>query len=425
MYYERDILKKIETEINKPEILILLGSRQVGKTTILKLIQEKEKKFQIIFLDLDLEINLEYFDSYESILDYIKIQGFDPYKDKILLLLDEFQRVTNCAKTLKNLYDHHKNIKIIATGSSSFEINKRITESLAGRKKILRIYPLSFREYLLFKEQQNLLKLYDQFKINDNYSEIIEKEYQFFLTNNLIFGSYPQMILEQNPIAKGEKIFDLLNSYLRKDIREQMGIEDTILFKKVLEFLGITIGNLLNIASIAREFGSNYNKIKNYIDIAGETYILDFIRPYFKNRIKEIIKNPKIYFEDNGIRNFLIKNMNTELNLRTDFGSLVENFVYNEIKKQLDIYSEIKFWRNKNDTEIDFIIIKNKKLLPIEVKSGSFSNIPLGLLNFCEEEKLDQAIILNKNISQTIQKKGINFIFVPYIFSSKLVNLLA
>ena len=318
MLYDRDIIEKVTAKLYTPDILILLGSRQVGKTTILEIIRNRlrDEKRRSIFLDLDLETNLEYFDSYENIIAYIQLQGFDPKKDPIFLLLDEFHRAQRAGKTLKNLYDHHKNVKIIATGSSSLEINKTISESMSGRKVVFRVFPLNFREFLVFKGVHRLSAFYDKYRIGDEFPPVLYKEYEKLLVEKLIFGSFPEVALQSNLERKGKKIEDILNSYLRKDIKEQLDIKDTVQYKRVLEFLGVTFANLLNTNNISHELGTYHKKVSDLINIAAETYIVDMVRPFSRNRKNEIIKNPKAYFEDIGMRNFLIKNMSQDLKLR-------------------------------------------------------------------------------------------------------------
>jgi predicted AAA+ superfamily ATPase len=426
MPYDRDILEKIFSGLSTPDILVILGSRQVGKTTILEIIYNRlgEEKKNCLFLDMDLETNLEYFSSYESIIGYIRFRGYDPGKDSLFLFLDEFHRVQRAGKTLKNLYDHHKNIKIIATGSSSLEINKTISESMSGRKMVFRVFPLNFREFLVFKGADRLLAHFDGFRIGDEFPPVLYKEYEKLMTEKLVFGSFPEVVLLDDLEKKGRKIEDILNSYLRKDIKEQLGIKDTVRYKKVLEFLGITAANLLNTQKIAQELGTYHKKISDLIDIAVETYLVDLVRPFSAHRKREIIKNPKVYFEDAGMRNFLIKNMNLDLGLRFDTGSLVESFVYNELIDKIDVFSEIKFWRTKSDSEIDFLLVRNQAMLPIEVKSGSHTNIPKSLLFFCKREKLSRAVIFNKDVSMKITRDSIDFYFIPFIFSSRVLELI-
>jgi predicted AAA+ superfamily ATPase len=426
MLLDREIIEKIIPELSTPDILILLGSRQTGKTSILKILSNilRREKKNFIFLDMDLETNLEYFSSYSNITAYIQLQGFDPGKDSLFLLLDEFHRVKHAGKTLKNLYDHHSNIKIIATGSSSLEINKTISESMSGRKIVYRVFPLNFREFLVFKGADPLIAFLDKYRIGDEFPPVLFREFEKWVAEKLIFGSFPEVVLLDNLERKGKKIEDILNSYLRKDIKEQLGIKDTIQYKKIMELLGITSANLLNTNNIARELGIYHKKISEMINTAGETYLVDLVRPFSAHRKSEIIKNPKVYFEDTGMRNFLIKNMNQDLKLRPDTGALVENFVYNELVNKIDVFTEIKFWRTKNETEIDFLLVKNQAMLPIEVKSGSFANIPKSLLFFCKKEKLSKAVIITRDVSKKSINESIDFYFVPYIFTSKILSLI-
>jgi len=427
MLYDREIVEKVIAELFTPDILVLLGSRQVGKTTILEIIRGRlrDENKNCIFMDLDLETNLEYFNSYENIIAYIRLQGFDPKKDSLFLFLDEFHRAQKAGKTLKNLYDHHGNIKIIATGSSSLEINKTISESMSGRKIVFRVFPLNFREFLVFKGADRLITFYDQYRIGDDFPPVLYKEYEELVQEKLIFGSFPEVVLQDNLERKGKKIEDILNSYLRKDIKEQLDIKDTVQYKRVLEFLGITFANLLNTNNISHELGTYHKKVSDLINIAAETYIIDMVRPFSRNRKNEIVKNPKAYFEDTGMRNFLIKNMSHDLRLRPDTGALVENFVYNELVNKIDVFTEIKFWRTKSDAEIDFLLVKNQAMLPVEVKSGSHKNIPISLLLFCQKEKLSKAVIVTKDISKKITKESIDFYFIPFIFSAKILELLS
>ena len=224
---------------------------------------------------------------------------------------------------------------------------------------------------------------------------------------------------------KGRKIEDILNSYLRKDIKEQLSIKDTVQFRRVLELVGITAGNLLNINGIAQELGTYFRKVDELFNVAVETYIVDPVRPFARNRKNEIIRNPKAYFEDTGMRNFLVKNMTLDLPVRTDTGLLVENFVYNELSQRVDIFTEIKYWRTKNGTEVDFVLVKDQQLLPIEVKSGAYNNLPKNLISFCQKENLDKAVIITKNISKTETRDNIEFLFIPYVFAAKIPTLLS
>lgn len=243
------------------------------------------------------------------------------------------------------------------------------------------------------------------------------------LLDKLIFGSYPEAVLTDNDERKFRKIDDILNSYLRKDIKEQMGVEDTVLYKRILELLGISFGNLINVNNISNELGVSYHNISKLLNIAVETYIIDKIRPFFKNKKTEIVKSPKVYFEDTGIRNFLIKNMSRDILLRMDYGALIENFVYNEIISRKDILTEIKFWRSTNNSEIDFLLVKNQEILPIEVKGGSTNNIPQSIIAFCRNNRIKRGIVFNKDISKIEKTDNIEIFFIPFLFAARIQEL--
>lgn len=201
-------------------------------------------------------------------------------------------------------------------------------------------------------------------------------------------------------------------------------INDTVMYKKVMEYLGITMGNLINTNEIANQLRTYYRKADDIITLAVESYFINKVRPYFKNRKNEIVRSPNVYFEETGMRNFLIKNMNTNTEIRNDFGALVENFVYNELISVLDIFSELNFRRTKSETEIDFLLHENQTILPIEVKSGSVTYIPKALYNFCINENISKAVVFTSNVSKIEKKDSILFYFVPFIFAGKLPTFL-
>ncbi len=420
MVYPRVILSKIKKYLCRNEVIILLGSRQTGKTTILNLLKNDLKDEKILYLDLDIETNLEYFSSYENIISYIKYQGLDPYNHKIFLLLDEFQQVRDSGKILKNLYDHHKNIKVIATGSSSLNIVKSLGDSMAGRKFIFNVYSLSFYEFLIFKENEKLINFYENFKLGDYCPDFIIKEFYQYFTEFLIYGSYPSIVNENSLEVKLMKINDILNSYFQKDIKNTLNIFDTINFKKVLEIVALYIGQLLNINSITKNLKLKYHIVNKFIEAAIETFFIFTIKPFSVNKKKEITKSPKVYYGDTGMRNFLVKNMNTDLKLRQDIGQLLENFVFNELIKNKTVMCEIKFWRTINKTEIDFLLIDGNNILPVEVKSGTMNKVPKGLRIFCKDNNFKKAIIFNFDNSSCVKEEGIEYYFVPYIFAGKI-----
>jgi len=413
MIKNRIIFKKLLKQKNTQKISLLIGARQVGKTTLLKelhriiCIEEKKKG---IFLDLDIFTNFEKVSTFENILNLIKLNGYETkQKDFFYLFLDEFQRYSDFSLILKNVYDNLKNVKIYASGSSSIKIKNQVQESLAGRKVMNRIYPLSFTEYLQFKEKHNLLEQIKNIKkLRGNNLHKSTPELRKELEEFLIYGSYPEVVLtkqtEKQTIIKS--IFDM---YIKKDLIEYLNIKKISNVKKLIEYLAINNGQKIKYQEISQVCSLDYKEVLNYLEILEETFLIKTIRPYYKNKNKELTKIPKIYFIDSGVRNYFIKNFN-KLNIRTDQGYLFEGFVISElIKKGRE---EIKFWQNKNKQEVD-IILNQGNIIPIEIKfkESLKSKDEIGLNVFFQEYSPNKSYLINLSKQET--KNNIKFI-LPY-----------
>ena len=363
--FGRKIFKSIEKYLNKREIIILLGARQVGKTSIMKYFFESEKR-QKIWLNLDKNSDCEKFYSLENLINYLKFEGFDIEKE-IVIFVDEFQYCSNSERIFKNIYDEYENIKIIASGSSSMDIKNKIQESLSGRKKIFYIYSLDLEEFISWKlilswEKKWLIN-FDKFKQIDWKIEKIAKKYYEFLYEYMIFGGYPKTVLEDNKKDVLENIFDL---YLKKDILDFLNIKNVIWFKKIVIYLAINNWWQINYTDLSSFSDVDINTLKSYLEILEETFIIKQIKPFFTNKNKEIIKAPKIYFLDNGVRNYFIKNFLTEIDLRTDKWELFEWIILQEFIKN-NIW-DIKYWRTKSWIEVDFVIDNIINIDAYEVK---------------------------------------------------------
>ncbi len=383
--YNRKYINQILTFIkNNRKIVLLLGPRQTGKTTILKILQQYLKNY--VYIDLDLISNRDIFESDTSFIYYLENNGYKNESDgKFFVLIDEFQNFPLSINIIKGIFDNYPNLYFILSGSSSLKIKNLISESLAGRNKIFYIYPLSFTEFLTFKEKENLIKIINNQKIDKK----TEKELNFLIQEFIIFGGYPEVVLQKNKNDKFEVLDSIFNYYIQKDIRSLLQIKKIDNFHKLLKILAVICGNLLKVSNISKECGIHIETAEEYISILEDTFLIKRLYPFYDNKITTIKKTPKIYFIDNGFRNYLIKNFN-ELDLRNDRGELTENFVFTEILKNKSSLANLYFWRNKAGSEIDFIYeIEGKKIL-IEVKSNNLK-INKAMKNFEAERK----IILN------------------------------
>jgi len=395
------------------KISLLIGARQVGKTTLLKQLYEKiciEEKKKGIFLDLDIFTNFEKVGTFENLLNTVKLNGYEEkQKDFFYLFLDEFQRYSDFSIILKNVFDNLKNVKIYASGSSSIKIKNQIQESLAGRKIITKIYPLGFIEYLQFQEKTNLLEQIKNItKLKGIELDKTTRELRKELESFLIFGGYPEVALtktqEKPKILEG--IFDL---YIKKDLIEYLNIKKIANVKKLIEFLAINHGQKIKYEELCQISSLDYKEVLNYLNILEETFLIKTIRPFYKNKNKELVKVPKIYFIDSGVRNYFINNFN-ESRLRSDFGHLFEGFIVSELVKQGR--EGIKFWQNKNKQEVD-LILEEGKIIPIEIKfkENLKSDDEIGLKVFLEEYKSKEGYLINLS---TQEKRGKISFILPY-----------
>ena len=359
----RDLTIKIKAEIDNDEIILVVGPRQAGKTTVLHQIEDfiKEKNHVVHFLNLE---DHEYLSLLKkSPKNLFKIFPFD-LRQKTYVLVDEVQYLDDPTNFLKYFYDEYKGkIKIITTGSSAFYLDRRFKDSLVGRKKIFKLLTLSFKEFLRFKNEEDLIKQ------NLNKISLSEKKkINLYYREYLIYGGYPRVVLS-NLSQKKEILEDLAYSYIKKDIFEA-NIKQEDIFYNLMRILASQIGNLVNSSETASTLNVSRSTIEDYLSIMERSFHIKLIHPFYKNLRKEITKMPKVYFIDLGLRNFLLKNLN-QFDLREDKGQILENILYRELLEKYD-FSEIKFWRTIQKHEVDFII-GEEIAYEVKVNSGKFN----------------------------------------------------
>ncbi|MDD9899215.1 MAG: ATP-binding protein [Candidatus Melainabacteria bacterium] len=339
--YSRIEYSKIYQSKDQPEITVLLGPRQVGKTTLIKALQEE---LGGLYFDLDILSNYERVKSYEDFLQTLKLNGYrEEQQEKFYIFLDEFQRYADLTMVFKNIYDHHPNVKIFATGSSSFTIKNQIQESLAGRKKIFHLYPLNFEEFLIFKERDDLLEQLRNLRTITQTSKMnTEIELYTLLEEFMIWGGYPGVVLAPSTEEKKEKLQSIFDAFIKKDLVDYLKIEKFLAAKRLIESIAINNGQIANYNNFAQYADINAVTVKNYIELLRETFIIMELRPFFRNKNKEVSKAPKLYFLDNGARNFFINNFNP-LHLRQDASFLFEGYFISEFYKTCLEWDQIKY----------------------------------------------------------------------------------
>ena len=333
---------KLHQWMNKRKALVLIGARQVGKTTLLN--QLFPSKTDVLWLNAD----------ETSVRERLKNADINSLKGVIgsytKIIIDEIQRVANSGLLLKILVDNFKEVQFIATGSSALEISENLFEPLTGRHFLFHLYPFSMAE---------LYKGKSEFEI--------EKELPF----HLIYGSYPEIC-----INRPDALFLLKNlsdQYLYKDVLLWKDIRKPELLDKLLKLLAFQIGSEVSVNELAMNLKVKSETVESYIDLLEKSFVIFRLPAYSTNERKEITKMSKIFFWDNGIRNAIIDNYN-DLSLRNDIGQLWENFMISErMKMNAYLFPEAKsyFWRNYNQSEVDYVESKNGELFAYEFKWNS------------------------------------------------------
>lgn len=323
----RELKSRLEEKMFKGKAIILMGARQVGKTTLCNEILKPraEKVLKLNFDEPDIRQQLEN----PTMEDLKRIIA-----DNKIIVMDEAQRATNIGLTLKRIQDNFKEIQLLVTGSSSLNLRTKINEPLTGRKWEYTLYPISTSELM---HTEGLLPT------------------QRSLENRLIYGSYPD-VLNYTTEAK-ETLMNLADSYLYKDLLEIDHIRKSSMIEKLLVALALQMGSEISYNEIGQTVGSDSKTVEKYIDLLEKSYIIFRLSALSRNLRNELKKSKKIYFYDNGIRNAILQNF-TPLALRNDTGALWENFFISERIKHNHYtghYVNSYFWRTKTQQEIDYI----------------------------------------------------------------------
>lgn len=352
----RDETIKAEKYLGADQTLLFVGPRQAGKTVILHQLEDKLRASGKTSYFLNLEDP-----------DYLKLLNKNPKNlfkifpidltKKTFVLIDEVQYLDNPTNFLKFFFDEYRGkIKILASGSSSFYLDRKFKDSLVGRKMIFYVLTLSFREFLRFKGKDELAKI-DFGKTALSQKEEIGRWYGEYI----IWGGYPRVVLAESA-EKQAVLGDIVYSYIKKDALEA-GIRQDETFFRLLKILASQAGNLVNSSELAGTLGVSKTAVDNYLYIMQKSFHISLIKPFFRNTRKELTKMPKVYFLDLGLRNFLTGNADGFF-VRSDKGPLLENAVYRQLLQSFS-FDQIKFWRTVGGREVDFIVDER---LAFEVK---------------------------------------------------------
>lgn len=338
-YFDKNLLNGF---LGRHRVVIITGPRQAGKTTLVKLFAEESGLKYLYVTGDDIRVE-EIFSSRNLRLLREFISGYE------LVIIDEAQKIRNIGESVKLAVDNIIDVRFILTGSSSFELSNGVGEPLTGRKISLNLFCISVLE---------LKSTLNDFEIKERLSDF------------MVFGMYPRVLLAENRKDKIEYINEITNSYLLKDVLQFEGIKKSNVILQLLRSLAFQIGSEVSLNELANTCGVDVKTVKRYTDLLEKSYIIYPLPAFSRNLRKEMSKKKKYYFYDNGIINSLISNFNP-LELRDDVGRLWENFVFMERLKKLSYlqdYSNLYFWRTWDKYEIDLVEEKDGRLSAYEFK---------------------------------------------------------
>jgi predicted AAA+ superfamily ATPase len=408
MYIERKIDPEIRKHLGKKEFTIVTGPRQSGKTSLIQaLYKELQNQNRIVsyltFEDRDILSAINKHP--EEIFTFVKRPAksmTDNHKEAEVqfLFIDEVQVASDPSNFLKYLYDvYGGNLKVIATGSSAFYIDRKFKDSLAGRKRIFELKTLSFEEWLLFQNNRSLLDELTLIRDQNDYISTVHRLLSEAFHEYLVYGGYPAVALENDKSEKILLLKELKNAFLKRDIDES-GIANPDKFYALLVMLAGQTGNMVNRNELANTIGVDNKTIDKYLYVLQNCFHIGLVKPFYNNQRKEITKMPKVFFKDSGFRNIALNRL-FDFSHREDQGPMLENYVFNRLSELYD-KENIRFWRTTDKQEIDFVVSTSfNEGLAYEVKMKCPGTKPPGHKKFMDNYPAYQIRIISHNINKS------------------------
>jgi predicted AAA+ superfamily ATPase len=338
MFFKRDLLVKLLPALDAPESIVITGMRRTGKTTLLRHLYSLVPGRNKLFLDLENPLNRKYFedDNYERIKSNLSFLGLD-FGRRAHVFLDEIQHQKNLPSAAKYLIDH-ADVKFYMTGSAGFAVKNLFTETLAGRKRLFELYPLTFREFLVFKDSRLVLPE-DPTAVGRPVFDAVTPLFEEYLA----FGGFPGVVLKASAEEKLEALDEIFSSYFNQDVIQLGDFRKNAVLRDFILLLAARVGSKLDIQKISRELGVARPTLYDYLAFLEGTSFLQLVRPLTSGRAGEIRKAPKVYLCDVGLAGRLA---------RLDAGLLLENAVFQNLRPK----GELRYFQKKNGSEIDFIL---------------------------------------------------------------------
>lgn len=414
-FIQRRLYYPLKAHLDSPEISLVLGPRQSGKTTLIEKLQAdlRAQGKPTVFLNLDIIEDRHWFDSQHALLELIENRVG---RGKAYVFIDEISRLENAGLFLKGLYDLKSGHKFVVTGSGSPELRSDIVEPLTGRKQLFYCLPLSFTEFAAYKLE---LEAAD---FNEEYNRVTKQlmtqplKRQRLVNEYLNFGGYPAVVIAPTEAEKTRILREIYLSYLETDIGLLLRVEKPRAFENLVRILAHQAGNLVNRAELSATLGVSQKTIERYLYLLEKTFVIDVVRPFYRNARKELVKSPKVYFVDLGFL-YIAQGILPSLQ-RRPAGNVFENACYLRLK-ELDFVKPPQFWRTKSGAEVDFVVVspKDGQLIPVEIKSSPKQTLGKSLISFIKTYRPKRGYIYfpageGKGASKVYRRTNIGF--CPY-----------
>ncbi|NUN10558.1 MAG: ATP-binding protein [Ignavibacteriaceae bacterium] len=405
-YIKRDLETELGKFLSLQQILAIIGPRRSGKTTLIKRLQSMINGASYISFE-----NFKLLELFASDLDNFIRAEIEPYD---VIIIDEFQYAKEGGKRLKYIYDLHPGKKIIISGSSSIDITVEAVKYLVGRILVFHLYPFNFGEFILardnslhgiYRDNKNLLEKGELPELSSN----IKDRFNRLLSEYLIFGGYPEVVLAEDHTVKIKLLESIYSLYFLREVKDLLGLAENYKLKILLKALALQIGNLIAYNELSSLSSSTALTVKNRLSLFENTFVSYSVTPFHTNKRTELVKNPKPYFFDPGFRNIVIDNF-LKLENRQDTGALRENFAANSLRTG----GTLNFWRTKNGADVDFVREIAGEVIPYEIKTRVYDTaITTSLKNFISNYHPAKAYVFTLDFTGRAEFNGTEIYFVP------------
>lgn len=360
----RKLFIDLSNHLPKKEFTILTGARQTGKSTLLRDLEKECKNANIptVFINLENKELLNNLDANPlNVLSYLGETA-----QRTVIFIDEIQYLSDPSNFLKLLFDDcQERIKIVASGSSAFYLDDKFKDSLAGRKRIFQLLTCDFEDFLLLQGKDELWDEVLNIKKNPSYKSLRIDQLKVEWERYMVYGGYPRVVTEPDLGEKKEILREIRDSFVKRDILES-GVKNELVFYQLLKILAGQAGQLINVNELGNTLRVRPETIQSYLHILQICFHAALVKPFFANVRKELVKMPKAYLLDTGLRNSLINNFQ-EVSSRPDRGDLWEQAFFRLLADRYPI-DELRFWRTADGKEVDFVLPEAENPIAYEVK---------------------------------------------------------